>query len=149
MLGAPTFFLRQLHEWHAIPAGGSPASRCATPQLGEGDDGSNTRMGVGRAQDHRIHHLGRRTFGKTASAGDNTNLDQCRPEIQRDVRLMAQRAGTANLPLQGGQVPLMARLGTVIRRRAVRFRDIGTNGILGRLRALTRFRAPQRSIILR
>src|SRR5260370_15679770 len=29
MLGALTFFLRQLYEWHAIPARGAPASRCA------------------------------------------------------------------------------------------------------------------------
>src|SRR5271166_6164633 len=31
MLGALTLFLRQLLEWNAIPAAGSPASRCATP----------------------------------------------------------------------------------------------------------------------
>src|SRR5580704_3817820 len=31
MLGALTFFLRQLHEWHATPARASPASRCVAP----------------------------------------------------------------------------------------------------------------------
>jgi hypothetical protein len=33
MLGALTFVLRQLHEWHATTARGSPAFRCGAPRV--------------------------------------------------------------------------------------------------------------------
>ena len=105
MLGALTFFLRQLHEWRATPARGRRHSDVPDLPLGGGGDRGKTRMGMGmgRAHDHRRHHLGRRTSSATVSAGDKTNLGQCRSEIQRDVRLMTPRAGTANLPLYGGR----------------------------------------------
>src|SRR5438045_4656090 len=60
------------------------------------------------------------------SGGDNPNEIQANhihgsilARSSGDVRLMAQRAGTANLPLHGGQVPRwladrMTRLGAVI-----------------------------------
>src|SRR5260370_31546338 len=45
MLGALTFFLRQLHEWNAIPAAGSPASRSATPPARRGRRGHGASAG--------------------------------------------------------------------------------------------------------
>jgi hypothetical protein len=99
------------------PAVGSPASRCATPPVRRGRRGHGAR-----AESPHPPPRYANIVGKTASAGDNTNLDQCRSEIQRDVRLMAQKAGTANLPLQAGQVPLMTRLRMIFRQCPGTFR---------------------------